>query len=48
MKNWRIATTRYRGYLDRINNAILTVVVLQALNDQLSDRSLSLTRLTQK
>jgi hypothetical protein len=48
MKNWRITTTRYRGHLDRINNVILTVVGLQALNDQLSDRSLSLTRLTQK
>jgi hypothetical protein len=48
MKNWRITTTRYRGHLDRINNAILTVVGLQALNNQLSDRTLSLTRLTQK
>jgi DDE superfamily endonuclease len=48
MKNWRITTTRYRGHLDRINNVILTVVGLQALNDQLSDRALSLTRLTQK
>jgi hypothetical protein len=46
MKNWRITTTRYRGHLDRINNVILTVVGLQALNDQLSDRTLSLTRLT--
>jgi hypothetical protein len=42
MKNWRITTTRYRGHLDRINNVILTVVGLQALNDQLSDRTLSL------
>jgi DDE superfamily endonuclease/Helix-turn-helix of DDE superfamily endonuclease len=48
MKNWRITTTRYRGHLDRINNVILTAVGLQALNDQLSDRALSLTRLTQK
>jgi hypothetical protein len=48
MKNWRITTTRYRGHLDRINDVILTVVGLQALNDQLSDRALSLARLTQK
>ena len=41
-------TTRYRGHLDRIDNVILAAIGLQALNDQLSDRSLSLSRLTRK
>lgn len=48
IKNWRIMTTRYRGHLDRINNVILAAVGLQALNHHLSDRPLSLSRLTQK
>jgi hypothetical protein len=48
IKNWRIMTTRYRGHLDRIDNVILAAIGLQALNDQLSDRSLSLSQLTQK
>ena len=45
IKNWRIMTTRYRGHLDRIDNVILAAVGLQALNDQLSGRRLSLSRL---
>ncbi|MGH3481267.1 MAG: transposase family protein [Nocardioidaceae bacterium] len=48
IKNWRITTTRYRGHLDRINNVILTTVGLQALNHRFSDRTLSLSRLTQE
>ena len=48
IKNWRIMTTRYRGHLDRINNVILAVVGLQVLNDHLSSRRLSLSRLVQK
>ena len=48
IKNWRIMTTRYRGHLDRIDNVILAAVGLQALNDHLSDRVLSLSQLTQK
>ncbi|MGH3898587.1 MAG: HARBI1 family protein [Pseudonocardiaceae bacterium] len=48
IKNWRITTTRYRGHLDRINNVILATVGLQALNHRFSDRTLSLSRLTQE
>ena len=48
IKNWRIMTTRYRGHLDRIDNVILAAIGLQALNDHLSERVLSLSRLTQK
>lgn len=47
IKNWRITATRYRGTLNyRIHNVILAVTGLQALNDQLSDRNLSLARFT--
>jgi len=45
LKNWRILSSRYRGYLDdRFDNVILAVIGLQALNDRLSDRKLSFAR----
>jgi hypothetical protein len=45
IKNWRIMASRYRGHLTyRFDNVVLAAAGLQALNDRLSDRSLSFAR----
>jgi hypothetical protein len=49
LKNWRILTTRYRGFLNyRIDNVLLATAGLQALNESTSERKLTFNRITKK
>lgn len=45
LKNWRIATTRYRSNLTRIDVDIQAIVGLQKLNEQYAQRTLTYTRI---